>query len=456
VGGTASGQIVFTQQPLNANLGGTVTGAVGVPWPTQPVVALRSSLGVQLTFDFSSRVTLSIVPGTGTSGAILTCSGGTTMTVSGGSAAFSGCSIDRAGTSYQLRATVTTSSTVPLGLSTDSLAFNIGAGVTQLAFTTEPLGASSGYVPTGPAGAAFAIQPVVAVRTTGGVTIASDFSTRVTLSITPLTPTSGGPGTLSCTGGTTVTVVAGVATFSGCSINAAGTAYRLRATILSSSFVPVGTFVDSFAFTIAGAATSTITLATFPSVVTWGDPFTLTIQFSAAGNHAFTVQRLSPIDHGVWQNILTGTTDSTGRSVLQYGPRFNGTYKVVFAGDATAGAATSNITTVNVRNLVLLRPTWSGTRTVSVGYTQTYTATVRPVPAGGIPGGVASVSFEFWKLSGGIWTRMKVTTVGLNSSGVGTLTYTWNVAGQWYIRARTLPNIYNFWATSNLERMDVN
>ena len=73
----------------------------------------------------------------------------------------------------------------------------------------------------------------------------------------------------------------------------------------------------------------------------------------------------------------------------------------------------------------------------------------------GIPGGVASVEFQFWKLSGSTWVKAKVVVVGLNSSGVGTLKYTWNTPGQWYIRARTLPNIYNFWGTSVLQRVNV-
>jgi hypothetical protein len=141
--------------------------------------------------------------------------------------------------------------------------------------------------------------------------------------------------------------------------------------------------------------------------------------------------------------------------VIQYEPRFNGQYKVVFNGDSTLGAATSNIRTVNVRNLVLLRPQWSGTKTVSVGFTQTYEATVRPVPSGGLPGGVARVEFQFWKLSGGTWVKTKVVIVGLNSSGVGTLKYTWNQKGEWYIRAVTLANPYNFVGSSAVQRVSV-
>ena len=110
---------------------------------------------------------------------------------------------------------------------------------------------------------------------------------------------------------------------------------------------------------------------------------------------------------------------------------------------------------MNVRNLVLLRPEWTGTKTVSAGFVETYTATVRPVPSGGLPGGVASVSFEFWKITNGTWAKVKAVTVPLSTDGVGSLKYAWITPGQWYVRARTLPNIYNFWGTSVVQRINV-
>jgi hypothetical protein len=355
-----------------------------------------------------------------------------------------------------VRATVTSSSTVTPGSRADSLGFNITAAP-QIAFSTQPLGATASVVPTGPAGTPFSIQPVVVIRNAAGQTLTTDFTSRVTLTITPGTPTSGGPGTLTCTGGNTITVSAGVGAFTGCSITPAGTAYKLRATVSASTTVTPGIFVDSLPFTMTQSVAS-ITLTTYPSLVVWGDPFTATVQFAGGGNHTFQLQRLAPTDNG-WQIIpsssSTFTTDSTGRAVIQYTPRFNGQYKVVFNGDASLGAATSNIRTVNVRNLVLLRPEWTGTRTVSVGYTETYTATARPVPSGGLPGGVARVEFQFWRLTGSTWVKTKSIIVPLNRDGVGTLKYTWNAAGKWYIRAVTLPNPYNYVGSSVVQRMNV-
>lgn len=445
----ASGQVVFTQQPLGANIGGaTPVGGAGVAWSIQPIVQLRTAGGVQLFQDNTSQVTLSIAPGTPITGGpgTLTCTGGNTLRVTQGVAAFSGCSINTIGTGYQLRATVTYSTVIPIGSNATSLGFNIGTGM-QLAFSQYPqvgvpLAAGAVWPSTS--------QPIVAVVDGAGHVLPNAPNYTIQLAIATGTGPVGA--VLTCTqAGNQALIVNGYATFSGCKIDRIGTGYKLIASVTVLGGPPS---VTGNAFNVALAA-ATITLATYPSVVTWGDPFTLTIQFSVTGNHTFTVQRMSPIDGGQFVNILTGTTDSTGRAVMQYSPRFNGQYKVVFAGDTTAGAATSNTTTVNVRNLVLLRPSWSGVKNVSKGFTQTYNATVRPFPSGGIPGGVAQVEFQFWQLSNGIWVKRGSAIASLNSSGVGSITKTWNTKGQWYIRARTLPNIYNFWGTSDLERLNV-
>ena len=94
-----------------------------------------------------------------------------------------------------------------------------GSPTQHLVFTTQPGG--------GAAGAVWAQQPVVAVESTLNAVITSDNSTVVTLSI----GTNPAGGTLSCTSGLSRTVVNGVASFFGCSINAGSpSAYTLNAT----------------------------------------------------------------------------------------------------------------------------------------------------------------------------------------------------------------------------------
>ncbi|MBV8721208.1 MAG: hypothetical protein JO277_03600, partial [Candidatus Eremiobacteraeota bacterium] len=88
-------QLVFTQQPSASATGGT-------NFAQQPVVAIEDA-GGNVTSD-TSQVTLAITGGTGSTGAVLSC---TTNPLAGasGSASFAGCQIDRPGTGYTLTAT---------------------------------------------------------------------------------------------------------------------------------------------------------------------------------------------------------------------------------------------------------------------------------------------------------------------------------------------------------------
>ena len=106
----------------------------------------------------------------------------------------------------------------PTVLNATSTSFSVGTGVpSQLAFSTEPAGANGG--------SAFATQPIVTIEDAGGNRVTTATST-VTLSITTSTPTAGGPGTLTCT---PTAASGGVATFTGCRIDTAGTGYQLHA-----------------------------------------------------------------------------------------------------------------------------------------------------------------------------------------------------------------------------------
>jgi DNA-binding beta-propeller fold protein YncE len=203
-------QLVFTTEP-----GGAPQGA---PLNPQPVVTIEDASGNTIVGDSSTSVTLSITPNSGPNGATLGCPdpNGLTVQAVNGVATFGGCSIDTPGHGYTLTATDTAD-----GLSTASDSFNIAIATgpaIQVAFTTEPGGAAPG--------AALSPQPVVAVEDAGGNTVTTDNST-VTLAIT------GGTGaTLTCAGGQppTASAVNGVASFSACRINDAGTGYTLMAT----------------------------------------------------------------------------------------------------------------------------------------------------------------------------------------------------------------------------------
>ena len=90
----AASQVVFTTQP-----GG---GTAGTSWSTQPVLTVEDS-GGRTVANYGSNVTVAIKAGTGAAGATL--SGTTIVAATNGVATFSGLSIDKASTTYQLHAT---------------------------------------------------------------------------------------------------------------------------------------------------------------------------------------------------------------------------------------------------------------------------------------------------------------------------------------------------------------
>ena len=189
--------LTFTTQPSNA-IGGS-------PFVTQPVVIIQDAGNNTVATD-TNTIALTIRSGPG---ALSGCSATTTA----GTASFSGCSINTAGT-YTLTATDAGDA-----LTATSASLDVGTGVaSQLAVTTSPAGATGGT--------AFTTQPVVTVEDAGGNTVTGDTST-VTLSLTAGTPTTGGPGALS--GCAPTAAINGVATFTGCSINTTGTGYELHA-----------------------------------------------------------------------------------------------------------------------------------------------------------------------------------------------------------------------------------
>src|SRR5207302_1675527 len=137
-----------------------------------------------------------------------TLSGTKTVAAVAGVATFSGLSIDKAGTGYTLTATGAGSTT--------STAFNITAGTAKQLVVNVPRGTTT-------CGAALPTAVQVTAKDASGNT-ATGFTGNL----------HSAPGRRPCdltlSGTKTVAAVAGVATFSGLSIDKAGTGYTLSAT----------------------------------------------------------------------------------------------------------------------------------------------------------------------------------------------------------------------------------
>ena len=196
---TVTQYAAFTVEP------GSGTG--GSPIITQPIVTLYDATGAALSGDNATVVTLAIAAGP--TGATLSCTNGLTRTVSAGVAGFTGCKIDKAGT-YRLSASAPGFATA---MSAD-VVIAVGPPA-RLVFSVQP--------GNGSAGVPFAPQPQVTVQDLGGNTVVSD-TNSITLGIL------GGTGTanaqIHCPPDATV---AGIVDFDGCTVDRAGTGYRLVA-----------------------------------------------------------------------------------------------------------------------------------------------------------------------------------------------------------------------------------
>ncbi len=206
----AATKLAFITQPPASSQSGTAFGAT---------VTVQDAAGNTVT---GSSASISLTLSGGTPGATL--SGTTTLNASNGVATFSGLSVDKVGSGYQLNA----ASTSLTGATSSAFAITPGAA-TKLAFTAQPPASSQ-------SGAAFGAT--VTVQDAAGNTV-----TGSTASI-GLTLSGGTPGaTLS--GTTTLNASNGVATFSGLSVDKVGSGYQLNA----ASTGLTGTASSAFAIT---------------------------------------------------------------------------------------------------------------------------------------------------------------------------------------------------------------
>ncbi len=381
-------KIVFTTQPASS------TG--GTAFPTQPVAKVQDAGGNIVTGSTAS-VTLAI--GTNPGGGTL--AGTVTVSAVAGVATFSGVSIDKAGTGY----TLTSSSAGLTGGTSGAFNITVGAAV-KVAFTTNP-GSSTG-------GVAFATQPVVTVQDAGGNTV-----TASTASITVAIGSNPGGGVLA--GTATLSAVAGVATFSGLSINKAGTGYTLTA---ASAGLTGGT---SAAFNITVGPATRLAFATQPGGGTGGTAWATqpTVVVTDAGGNTVTTSSAS-ITLAIATNPGGGALTCTANpKAAASGVDAFGGCKIDLAGtgytlSASSGgltAATSSAFNVTVGAAVKLGFTTSPVSSVAG---TSFGAVVAVQDAGGntVPSGSGLVTLAIGTNPGG--GTLSGTAAGLATSGTVT------------------------------------
>jgi hypothetical protein len=276
-GGAA--KLGFVTQPLS----GTASQVL------QPVRVAVQDAGGNIVASDTRTITIAI--GGGTAGAVL---GGTLSAAAvAGVATFSNLTVDRAGTAYTLAATTTALLTGGTSTAFDILSVGPPA---KLAFSVQPANTV--------AGASIAPSIQVVVQDVGGATATSS-TAAITLGI----ETNPGSGVLA--GTVTVNAIAGVATFSGISINKIGTGYKLNATS--------GTLTKAVSATFnvtAGAATK--------------------VGFLVAPSNAVASAVIAPAVQVAIQDVNGNTvTSSTANVTLTIGAGPGGS---ILGGTATAAA----------------------------------------------------------------------------------------------------------------------
>jgi len=404
----AAAKAGFTTSPIGS--------AGGVVFTTQPVVAIQDAYGNTVTVG-SSVVALSIAPGSGTAGAVLTCTGGLTKATANGVAAFAGCTVDKTGLAYKLTATVT-------GLTAGtSTAFDVSQGPPkQVGFYGQPV--------AGPGGLDFPTQPVIAIQDAGGSMVSSATGT-ITIGITPGTGTPGA--ILDCPGGLTRTIAAGTAAFTGCTIDLAGTGYTLTAT---SGALTKGV---SAKFNV-GPAVASIAVTPLAPTVGLGGAAMLGLAFRFGGAGA-TVNLEESLDGTTWTLVSPITMDATGSATFRYLFDSSRWLRATYAGDGTLLQGTGTSVRVTVLYATSLRPTNKGTtKTITHGKAIAFTASVRPTVA---TSPRTAVTFEVWKLVGAKWAFVTRKVVWTTASGAATFKWTFKKTGTWSVRARAAGTTQN-------------
>lgn len=310
----AAKKLAFTTQP-----GG---GAADSAWSTQPVVTVQDNWGNTDTANSSASVTLAISSQPGGTTNTLSCTTNP-LNASAGVETFGGCRIGGTAGSYTLSA----SSTGLTAATSGSFSITFGAAI-KLAFTTQPAGPATG-------GTAFTTQPAVTVQDRYGNTVANNTS-AVSLSITSGTGTAGA--ILSCTTNPTA-ASSGVATFSGCAIDKAGSGYQLHA------IDGILTVADSASFSVTVGSPSKLGFAQQPASATAGNSISpaVTIRILDAGGNL--TSSTASVTIAIGTNPGGGTLSGTLTSTAVSGTATFSTLSIDKAGTGyTLGAASSGLT----------------------------------------------------------------------------------------------------------------
>jgi hypothetical protein len=323
---------------------------------------------------------------------------------------------------------------VPLGSPVPNNVF--GAGRLALGPTPVSIPVSAAFVSppaSGTAAGPLLGQPSVAmVDANGRVASAGPGATMpVSLSL------AGNPtgASLTCAGGTTQTAVKGIAAFTGCSIDLAGTGYTLRADVAglaSATSAP-------FSVALPGAPPE-ITAAVTPTTVTFGKAVAATIGVALPQGAGLPATVEWSTDSRIWAVAGSVALDSAGAGRVAASPRRHGYWRArTLLPDGSV--AVSAPTLVRVNATATLASSVPSGRTVTRTTRIVLTETIHPA---GTDVARGKARFDLYLLNGSRWVRMRTAYAYADpASGRARLTVTLPFAGQWWVRSRAEPTATN-------------
>jgi hypothetical protein len=304
------------------------------------------------------------------------------------------------------------------------------------------LGALPGGLPTalgflapaasGTVGAAFLGQPVVGVLDASGklVTNGPGSILPVTLGVV----TNAGGGTLACTSGLTVAAVAGVARFSGCALDMAGSGYVLRADATGLA----GAVGAPFIVGAAGAPPS-LSLAAAKATITYGASLGLTGSAALPGGASISVETVR-VAGGIDTEPRPATTDTLGVATWAFKPIVTSDYRLRTVLPGTGIIEVSAPVHIAVNATAVLASSIPNGRTISRTTSIVLTNTIRPV---GVLAARGRARIDLFQRTSSGWTRRKTLYANADATGKARLTIRLPSTGSWWIRSRAEPTTTN-------------
>lgn len=233
---------------------------------------------------------------------------------------------------------------------------------------------------------------------------------------------------LTCVGGTTQAAVKGVAAFSGCSIDLAGTGYTIRAD------VPGLASATSAPFTVAApGAPPEIAVVVSPTTVTFGKAMAATIGVALPHGAGLPATLEWSTDTRTWTAASQIVLDPTGAGRASASPRRHGYWRAR-AAFPDGSVAVSAATLVRVNASVTLAASVPSGRTVTRTTRIALTETIRPAGADVARG---RARFDFYLLVGTRWVRKRTLYANADpTTGRARVTVTLPSAGRWWVRSR--------------------